>query len=115
MDVPVDEIHERLRRMAWEVRISRDSLLKVAAALPSRLRERAEQTAGSLMKFWTPLHEMSAKLPAEGNVPASLTESVTGVHRSIAHTLREVDLLIADARELLAELHGEETPVSKIN
>jgi len=115
MDVPVDEVHEQLLRMAWELRISRDSLLQIAEALPSGLRERAQETAGSLMQFWTPLREMTASLPAEGKVPASLTETVANLHRHIEKTLRNVDLLVADVRELLDELYGGEDQASKIN
>jgi hypothetical protein len=45
----VGDLVEQLRRLSWEVRISRDQLLKAAERAPSSIHGRAQGTAERLM------------------------------------------------------------------
>jgi len=112
MPEQVGDVVEQLRRLSWELRISRDRLLKAAERLPSDLLDRAQQTAGKLMGIDRKLQEISGKLPAdtEIDVPESLSESVAELRDDSALTLRGLDALINDLHDFFTE-----TPVSKTN
>lgn len=112
MPEQVGDVVEQLRRMSWEILISRDQLLKAAEGLPPSLLERAQQTTERLMGLHRKLQEISGTLPADPEifVPESLSESMAGLRGDGLLTLRELDGLITDLQELL-----HETPVLKAN
>jgi hypothetical protein len=112
MPEQVGDLVEQLRRLSWEVRISRDQLLKVAEGLPSSLVERAEQTAERLMGIHRKILETSGTLPVDPEifVSESLSESVAGLRGDGVLALRELDVLINELHDFFAE-----TPVSKTN
>ncbi len=106
------DVAEQLRRMGWELRTSRDQLLKAAEGRPPWLLERAQETAEMLMDYHRQIQKISARLPADADaaVPAGLGEEVAGLHRKLEHILWDLDLLIKDLHEIF-----EETPVLKTN
>ncbi len=106
-----EDVVEQLRQLVWAVPISRDHLLKVAdrEAMPPHFRERAQKTAGQLTDLGARLQKLTASLPPEAALPASLTENLAGLRLSIELTLRDVDLLIGDLHRLLGEPDEEET------
>lgn len=108
----VSDVIVQLLRLSWEIRISRDHLLKTAEGLPSSLLERAQETAEMLMDMQRKVRETSAMLPADAevDVPEKVSDNIAGLRHQIELTLRSVDLLIKDVREVL-----EETPVLKTN
>jgi len=112
MPEQVGDLIEHLRRLRWEVRISRDQLLKVAERVPPGIHERAQQTAERLMGLHQKLEEISGKLPPDPEivVPESLSESVADLRDDGVLTLRGLDALINDLHDFFTEL-----PVSKTN
>lgn len=108
----VGDLVEQLRRLSWEVRISRDQLLKAAERAPSDIHARAQGTAERLMGIYQKIQEMSGKLPddIEIAVPAEMSEGVSGLCGEGQLALRELDVLIGDLHEFFAE-----TPVLKTN
>lgn len=112
MPPQVGDLVEQLRRLSWEVRISRDQLLNVAERLPSRFVERAQQTAEKLMELHRTFVEMSTKLPAESEmvVPAEVSENMAGLCGHGQQALRELDVLINELHDFFTEM-----PVSKTN
>ena len=113
MDDEDGEVVEQLRQLVWAVPISRDHLLKVAEreAMPPHFRERAQKTAGQLTDLCARLQKLTASLPPEAALPASLTENLAGLRLSIELTLRNVDLLVEDLHRLLgAPDAGEADP-----
>lgn len=112
MPEQVGDVAEQLRRMSWEILISRDQLLKAAEELPASLYERAQQTTERLMGLHRKLQEISGTLPADPEifVPESLSESMAGLRGDGLLTLRELDVLITNLHELL-----HETSVLKTN
>lgn len=103
---------EQLRQLCWELRISRDHLLKTAEGLPNSLLVRAQQTAERLMGIQRKIQETSAALPADTDfaVPESVSQNVAGMREDVALTLRDVDLLTKELHELF-----KETPVLETN
>jgi hypothetical protein len=109
----IGDVAEELRRLSWELRISRDQLLKTAEGLPPSLLEQAQQAAEILMSFHRQIQEISARVPADvedATMLAVVSEKVAGLRRRLAPVLWDLDLLIQEAHEVHAE-----TPVSKAN
>ena len=108
----VGDLVEQLRRLSWEVRISRDQLLRAADGAPSSIHARAQGTAERLMGLRRKILEMSGKLPddTEVVVPAEMSEDVSGLCGEGQLALRELDVLIRELHELFSE-----TPVLKTN
>jgi hypothetical protein len=98
--------------MCWELRISRDHLLKTAEGLPDSLLVRAQQTAERLMGIQRKIQETSTILPTDIDfvVPESVSHNVAGLREDVALTLRDVDLLTKELHELF-----KETPLSEAN
>jgi ABC-type branched-subunit amino acid transport system ATPase component len=112
MPEQVGDLIEQLRRLRWEIRISRDQLLKAAEPLPSSLLERAQQTAERLMGLHQKIVEISGTLPADTEivVPEDLSESVAGLRDDGVLTLRGLDDLINDLHDFFTD-----RPVSLTN
>jgi len=115
MDDQPEDAEEELRRLTWEVRISRDHLLKVTAGMPSFVQERAQATAGKLTAFYSHLRDLSAKLPAAKTGLAGLGESLPDLRLSIEGALRDLDLLIKDLHDMLGESNEGEMEIPKAN
>lgn len=110
MPEQVGDLIEQLRRLSWEVRISRDQLLKAAEQVPPGIYERAQETAEKLMSLHQRIVEISGKLPDEPEiaVPESLSESVAGLRGDGVLALRGLDVLINDLHDFFTD-----TPVSQ--
>ena len=108
----VGDLVEQLRRLSWEVRISRDQLLKAAEGAPSSIHARAQGTAERMMGLHRKILEMSGKLPADSEivVPVEMSDDVSGLCGEGQQALRELDVLIRELHELFAE-----TPVLQTN
>jgi hypothetical protein len=108
----VGDLVEQLRRLSWEVRISRDQLLRAADGAPSSIHARAQGTAERLMGLHRKILEMTGELPAdiEIAVPAKMSDDVSGLCGEGQLALRELDVLIRELHELFAE-----TPVLQTN
>ena len=115
MEDQSEDAEEELRRLTWEVRISRDHLLKVTAGMPSFVQERAEATAGKLTSFYSQLRNLSARLPAAAAAPPSVTENLPALRLSIESALRDLDLLIKDLHEMLGESKEGEMEIPRAN
>jgi len=115
MDDQPEDAEEELRRLTWEVRISRDHLLKVTEGMPSFVQERARTTAGKLTSFYSHLRDLSARLPAADTAPASVAESLPDLRLSIEGALRDLDVLIKDLHEMLGESQEGEREIPKAN
>ena len=108
----VGDLVDQLRRLSWEVRISRDQLLKASRKLPSDLLARAQKTADRLMEIHRNVQGMSEKLPPDSEIaaPESLSAEVAGLYREGGLALRELDVLIHDLHMIF-----EEVPVHQMN
>jgi hypothetical protein len=112
MPEQVGDLVEQLRRLSWEVRISRDQLLGAAQGLPASLVEQAQETAERLMGLHQKIQEISGTLPADVEivVPESLSESMAGLRDDGVLTLRGLDGLINDLHDFFTD-----RPVSQTN
>ncbi len=110
MPEQVGDLVEQLRRLRWEMRISRDQLLKAAEGLPDSLLCRAQQTAEKLMGMHRKIEEMSEKLPADTEilVPEELSRNTASLCDDGALALRDLDGLINDLHDFFSE-----TPISR--
>jgi hypothetical protein len=107
----VGDLIDQLRRLSWEVRISRDQLLRASRRLPSSLFERAQKTADRLMEIHRNVQGMSEKLPPDTEVaaPASLSQEVACLYREGGQALRELDVLIGDLHMIFEEIPAHRT------
>jgi hypothetical protein len=112
MPEQVSDVVEQLRRLSWEIRISRDSLLKASEGLPDSFSERSQRMAGRLTVIQGKVRETSATLPTDVDfeVPKKVSDNVAGLREEIEGTLRELDLLIESLHEVFKEL-----PALKVN
>ena len=112
MPEQVSDVVEQLRRLSWEIQISRDFLLKASEGLPDSFFERSQRMAERLTVMQGKIRKTSATLPADVDfeVPESVSENVAGMREEVGDTLRELDLLIADLHEVFKEI-----PTLKLN
>lgn len=102
MPEQLNDVVEHLRRLGWEVQISRDSLLKVSEGLPDPLVERSQRMAERLTIIQENFRKTSATLPTDVDleVPESVSENLAGMRENAQGALREIDLLIAEIQEI---------------
>jgi len=112
MPEQVGDLIEELRRLSWEIRISRDQLLKTAEGLPSSLVDEVQHAAEILMSFHRQIQEISVRVPAirDATMLAGVSENMGDLRRKIELALWDLHLLIKKALDTLSE-----TPVSKAN
>jgi len=112
MPEQVSDVVEQLRRLSWEIRISRDSLLKASEGLPDSFFERSQRMAERLTVIQGKIRKTSATLPADVDfeVPETVSENVAGMREEVEVTMRELDLLIAELHEVFKEI-----PTLKLN
>jgi hypothetical protein len=102
MPEQVSDLEEHLRRLRWEIQISRDSLLKVAEGLPDSLVGHSQRLAERLTVIQSSVRKTSEALPTDVDleVPESVSENLAGMRENAQGALREIDLLIAEIHEI---------------
>ncbi|HEX4964985.1 MAG TPA: hypothetical protein VF173_29525 [Thermoanaerobaculia bacterium] len=105
MDDDSSEAVNELQSLIWAVPISRDLLLRVVEreGMPLDFRDRGRRAAGQLTDLFARLQGLTAGLADLGDLPASLTEGINGLRRSVTLALQDVDLLIGDLTRLVGE------------
>lgn len=95
----------QLQRLSWEIRISRDQLLKAAEQGPSGVLQRTQGMAEKLMVIQQKVLETAATLPADSEivVPVEISENVVGMYSDGQQILRELDVLIGELHQLFSD------------
>jgi hypothetical protein len=97
----LSETEEELRQLSWQLRITRDQVLKMAETLPPEFRERVEKVAEQLTGLSAHLRRLITLLP---NEPAGLPSPIR-VDVGLDGLRLSVDELAANVSSLMAEMN----------